>query len=422
MEKCVKYVNAILELKDKNMRENITIFGEEIIDEAAIKQLENCMVGDCLSVLTADSHKGYSMPVGGCIAYKDKISPSGVGWDIGCGNMAVRTDVLAKDIRVDWVMDEIVKRISFGVGRPNNEKVDHEVLQKIATTDFRPQRKMAQLAASQLGTVGSGNHYVILTCDDDGYVWIAVHFGSRGFGHKTCGGFMALSQGLEFDGKPAGESMDAKPTLFDVNSELGASYIQAMNLAGEYAYAGRECVVNKVLEILHNPKVTFSVHNHHNFCWLENHFGEDYWVVRKGCTPAFAGQQGFIGANMRDVSVIVEGVDCELSRKGLFSTVHGAGRVMSRTAAAGKTKWMRGEDGKKRQVSISKGLVDFDEVKYEMSERSIVLRGAGADEAPACYKSLEEVLKYQGDTIKILHRLRPIGVAMAGGEFDPYKD
>ena len=404
------------------MRNNITIFGKEIIDDAAIKQLENCMTEDSIGFLGADSHVGYSMPIGGAIAYKDQISPSGCGYDIGCGNFAVRTDVLAKDIRVDWVMDEIVKRISFGVGRPNNEKVDHEVLEKIAQTEFKPQRKMAQLAAAQLGTVGSGNHFLNMMEDESGLLWIACHFGSRGFGHKTATGFMALAQGLEFDGKPAGESMHAAPTLFDVNSELGQSYIQAMQLAGEYAYAGRECVVNKVLEILHNPKVTHSVHNHHNFCWLENHFGEDYWVVRKGCTPAFAGQQGFIGANMRDTSVIVEGVDTELSRKGLFSTVHGAGRVLSRTAAAGKKKWVRNEAGKKVQVSVSKGLVDFDEVKCEMSERNVVLRGAGADEAPACYKSLEEVLKYQGDTIKILHRLNPIGVAMAGGEFDPYSD
>ena len=401
---------------------NIKIFGEEIIEPAAIAQLQNCLTEDAIGVITADCHKGYSMPVGGCIAYKGYISPSGVGYDIGCGNMAVRTDVLASDLELSKVMDELVARISFGVGRPNNEKVDHDVLEKIAKADFAPQRKMAQIAAAQLGTVGSGNHFVDIFEDESGFVWIGVHFGSRGFGHKTATGFMALSQGLDFDGKPSGESMDAKPILFDVNTDIGQSYISAMNLAGEYAYAGRECVVSKVLEILGNPKVTFSVHNHHNFAWLETHFGEQYWVVRKGCTPAFAGQKGFIGANMRDTSVIVEGVDTQSSRDGLFSTVHGAGRILSRTQAAGKKKWVRGEDGKKRPQVVGKGLVDFDEVVAQMRERKIELRGAGADEAPACYKSLEDVLKYQGDTIKILHRLRPIGVAMAGAEFDPYKD
>ena len=398
------------------------IFGKEIIDEAAIVQLENCMIEGSIGVLTADAHKGYSMPVGGCIAYKDKISPSGVGYDIGCGNMAVRTSAMACDVDVSSVMDEIVKRISFGVGRPNNEKADNVVLDNIAHADFTPLRGMAQLAAAQLGTVGSGNHFVDLFEDEHGYLWIGVHFGSRGFGHKIATGFMALAQGLLFDGKPKAESMDAAPTLFDVNSVTGQAYIYAMHLAGDYAYAGREAVVNKVLEILGNPLITFTVHNHHNFAWKEKHFGEDYWVVRKGCTPAFAGQQGFIGANMMDTSVIVEGVDSIASRAGLFSTVHGAGRVLSRTQAAGKKKWVRGDDGKKRPVVIGKGLVDFDEVKSKMIERKVELRGAGADEAPACYKSLDDVMKHQGNTIKILHKLTPIGVAMAGEEFDPYKD
>jgi tRNA-splicing ligase RtcB len=126
---------------------------------------------------------------------------------------------------------------------------------------------------------------------------------------------------------------------------------------------------------------------------------------------------------MADISVIIEGVDSELSRKGLYSTVHGAGRVMSRTQAAGKKKWIAGPDGKKRPTIVAKGKVDFDLVKAQMKAYNIELRGAGADEAPECYKKLEDVIKYQGDTIKILYKLYPIGVAMAGSEtFDPYKD
>jgi len=113
----------------------------------------------------------------------------------------------------------------------------------------------------------------------------------------------------------------------------------------------------------------------------------------------------------------------ELSKKALYSTVHGAGRVLSRTQAGGKKKWVRGADGRKRPQVVGKGLVNFEEVQHQMEENKIELRGAGADEAPQCYKSLEDVLKYQGDTIKVLHRLHPIGVAMAGTEvYDPYKD
>lgn len=406
------------------MENNITIFGKEVIEEKAIYQLQNCIDSDQdIAVLTADAHIGYSMPIGGCIAYKNKISPSGVGYDIACGNYAVRTNAKAHDIKVPKIMDEIFRRISFGTGRFNNEKVDHPVLDKIADAAFMPQQKLVQSASAQLGTIGSGNHYTDLFKDDDGFIWIGVHFGSRGFGHKTATGFIAMSQGLDFSAKAKEGSMDSKPILFDINTDIGQAYIEAMNLAGEYAYAGRETVVNKILEILGNPEVTFSVHNHHNFAWREEHFGEKYWVVRKGCTPAFPGQQGFIGANMYDNSVIVEGVDSELSKQGLYSTVHGAGRILSRTQAAGKKKWIRGTDGKKRPTVIGKGKVDFDEVKLKMKSKNIELRGSGADEAPECYKNLEEVLKYQGDTIKVIHRLQPLGIAMAGADvFDPFKD
>lgn len=403
--------------------ENLKIFGKEIIDEKCINQIKNCISENDIAVLTADAHYGYAHPIGGAIAYKDKVSLSGVGFDIACGNKAVRTNIKAIDINVAKVMDELFKRISFGVGRHNNEPIDHEVFDKIANADFLPQRKLIQLAKNQLGTVGSGNHYIDLFTDNDGFLWIGNHFGSRGFGHKTAMGFIAMSQGLGFEDKGNEGGMDKPPILFDTNSELGQSYLSAMHLAGEYAYAGRDIVINKVLEILDNPKVTFEVHNHHNFAWKENHFGSDYWVVRKGCTPAFPNQLGFIGANMSDTSVIIEGVESELSKDTLYSTVHGAGRIMSRTEAVGKKKWIKNNEGIKRPTVISKGKVDFDAVKATLKNKKIELRGAGADESPECYKNLNEVLGYMGNTIKILHELHPIGVAMAGDEtFDPYKD
>ena len=404
------------------MKNQVTIFGEEIIDQGAINQLYNCIdSSEDIAVLTADAHYGYNHPIGGAIAYKDKISLSGVGFDIACGNKAVKTNILAKDIDVAKVMDEIFRRISFGVGRINNEAVDHPVLEEIAQTSFLPQQNMAKMAAEQLGTVGSGNHFVDLFADDEGWLWIGVHFGSRGFGHRTTTGFMALAEGLNFTDKPKQSPMDAKPLLFDVNSAIGQDYIQALDLAGKYAYAGRDIVVDKVLEILGGSN-TKEIHNHHNFAWKENHFGEEYWVVRKGCTPAFPNQEGFIGANMRDTSVIVEGIDSPTSEKALYSTVHGAGRVMSRTKALGKTKWKR-KGGKRFRTIVSKGQVDFDQVQSELKEHQIYLRGGGADEAPECYKNLEEVLAYQGNTIRIKHRLHPIGVAMAGEDiYDPYKD
>jgi len=405
-----------------NKPKEIYIFGKEIIDQACIDQLNNCFdKEEDIAVLTADAHKGYAHPIGGAVAYKNHISVSGVGFDIGCGNKAVRTNVKASDIDIRRVMDEIFLRVSFGTGRVNNEPIDHPVLDKIAHAEFGPQRKLWELAAAQLGTVGSGNHFIDLFIDTDGWVWIGVHFGSRGFGHKTATGFIAMSQGLAFEDKGKEGSMDSKPILLEVDNsdafDLGHAYIEAMQLAGEYAYAGRDVVVDKVLQIL-GAQSTFEVHNHHNFAWKEKHFGRYYWVVRKGCTPAFPGQLGFIGANMMDISVIVEGVDSPDSMQGLYSTVHGAGRVMSRTQAAGKKKWKKG-----KAEFVSKGLIDFDQVKEQMKSQEIELRGAGADEAPAAYKNLRDVLNYHKGTIEIKHFLKPIGVAMSGDDvFDPYKD
>lgn len=387
------------------------------VDKMALQQLERCAEQADRAVLCADHHVGYSQPIGGAIAYPEHISPSGVGYDIACGNKAVLTDLVASDVDVKRVMDEIVRQIGFGVGRPNPDPVDHPVLEKIWNAEFRPQRKMLQIAAAQLGTVGSGNHFVDLFEDESGRLWIGVHFGSRGFGHRTASGFLALAQGLGFEDKATEGEMHSPPVLFRTDSALGQDYLEAMHLAGDYAYAGRDLVVAKVLEILGGNAVE-EIHNHHNFAWKENHFGTDQWVIRKGCTPAFPGQKGFVGATMDGISVILEGVDSEASKEALYSTVHGAGRVMSRRQAAGKTRWQKG-----RKIQMSPGLVDFDAVKKRMSDKGIELRGAGADEAPEVYKNLEEVLEYHQGTVRILHRLRPIGVAMAGEDvWDPYKD
>jgi tRNA-splicing ligase RtcB (3'-phosphate/5'-hydroxy nucleic acid ligase) len=411
----------------------VRIFGTH--DQRTVEQLQRCANSGpaTRAVLCADGHLGYSQPIGGAIAYEGAISPSGVGYDIGCGNKAVRTGIRADDLDVPGVMNEIYQRISFGMGRKNNEPVDHPVFDQIRTADFAPQREMLDLAVSQLGTVGAGNHYVDLFADEDAYVWIGVHFGSRGFGHKTASGFLALAQGLEWGDRAKQGEMDAPPTLFATDSYLGQAYISAMELAGAYAYAGRDVVVSKVLDILGASSVD-EVHNHHNYAWLEAHDGREVWVVRKGCTPAFPGQRGFVGASMGERSVILEGVDSEASAEALYSTVHGAGRAMSRNQAAGK--WRKREvctvcgrqtcshDAPRGKVRVREGgLVDFESVQGDLLSSGIELRGGAADEAPAAYKRLNEVLAEQGPTIQVTSTLRPIGVAMAAPDtFDPFKD
>jgi tRNA-splicing ligase RtcB len=403
-------------------------------------------------VLCADHHPGYSQPIGGAVAYEGYVSPSGVGYDIGCGNKAVCTELTRTDLEnlggVERIMREITNRISFGMGVPARERVDHPVLERIRTADFEPQRKLAGVAESQLGTVGSGNHYVNLMEDERGRVWVGVHFGSRGFGHKTASGFLALAQGLAFGERATEGDMDSPPVLLELDTELGESYISAMQLAGEYAYAGRDVVVGKVLEILSAEPVR-EVHNHHNFAWREEHLGRTYWVIRKGCTPARPEQEGFVGASMGEQSVILEGVESGEAEESLFSTVHGAGRVMSRTQAAGRVRrrkrWACSNRDCDRlfesagascpehpgsrmmktwiEEQIKPGVVDWPAVQARLREQGIVLIGGGADEAPEVYKRLPEVLDAHAGSIRVKHTLRPLGVAMAGRDvYDPYKD
>jgi tRNA-splicing ligase RtcB len=263
------------------------------------------------------------------------------------------------------------------------------------------------MARGQLGTIGSGNHYVDLFEDEQGRAWIGVHFGSRGLGHKTATYF--LNAGGAKDG------MDVEPLVLSVRSNLGTEYLACMELAGRYAYAGRDWVCSEVARML-GANILEEVHNHHNFAWRETHNGQEMWVVRKGATPAFPGQRGFVGGSMGDVSVILEGVESEETKYSMYSTVHGAGRVMSRTAARGKIHRKTGR-------VIKEGAVSAEMMLEWVNRQGVELRGAGTDESPHCYKRLPEVLEFHKSTVRILHTLKPIGVAMAGEhEVDPYKD
>lgn len=399
-----------------------TIFGQH--EEGTLRQFDNCLATGQVGggVLCADGHYGYSQPVGGVIAYKEQVAPSGVGYDIACGNKAVRTNLVYDDIREDMkvIMDDVAKRISFGVGRKNKKKIDHEVFDDGRWDVYRTfgQQEhdiLKKLAYEQLGTVGAGNHFVDIFVEEaTNEVWVANHFGSRGFGHKTASGFLNLAAGRNFLDRAPGETMEQLPTLLSTTTELGQLYLEAMSLAGRYAYAGRDVVMDEVLAILGAREVE-AVHNHHNFAWQEQHDGEDFIVVRKGATPSAPNQLGFIGGSMCDTSVIVRGKDNAANADAWYSTVHGAGRIMSRTEAAGKMNWKT----KKRRG----GKITPHQMQQAVQAFGIELRGAGTDESPFVYRKLQTVLDAHADTIEVVHKLRPIGVAMAGAnEFDPYKD
>jgi len=374
----------------------LTIFGNH--DDGTIGQMRNCMaVGNAVAgVLCADGHLGYAQPVGGVIAYEKQISISGVGFDIGCGNMAVRLDTPFAAIadRVGPIIRDVARVISFGIGRTNEERVEHELLDDSEAWRMSDMESYRQKAGAQLGTVGSGNHYVDLMRDEDGFVWIGVHFGSRGLGHTSATRYLKAAGGRD--------GMHVPPAVVDEDSEIGRRYIAAMELAGRYAYAGREWVVERVRQII-GGAVTDRVHNHHNYAWRETHGGRDLWVVRKGATPAFPGQRGFVGGSMGDDAVIIRGVDSEVARLSLYSTIHGAGRLFGRKEAIRR---------------FSRETMDA-----WLQDRGVTLIGGDLDESPMAYRRLPEVLAHHASSVAVEHTLRPFAVAMAGaGEFDPFKD
>jgi tRNA-splicing ligase RtcB len=404
------------------------IFGTH--EDATINQLRDVASRAERAALMADGHVGYVMPIGGVAAYRERVSVVGVGFDIACGNAAIRTDLTLASLggteerqrrSLTAIADEIQSTVSFGIGRKNradDAPVDHPLFRDDAwaAVPAKERTTLKTKARQQLGTVGSGNHYVDVFADETGTLWVGVHFGSRGFGHAVASGFLALGQGARW-----GDRVPEREVLLDLSGATGHDYWQLMNLAGRYAYAGREWVARKVVRILGGQEEEL-VHNHHNFAWREEVEGEELVVVRKGATPAFPGQKGFVGGSMGDDAVIVQGATqlpeetAAAQRAALFSTVHGAGRVMSRTQAAGKRNRRTGQ-------VLSPGRVTPEMMHAWLGERGVILRGGGLDESPHVYRRLPEVLAAQEGTVEVLHTLRPLVVVMAGAdEYDPYKD
>ena len=412
------------------------IFGQH--DEQTLIQLEDVASRATRTALMADGHVGYVMPIGGVAAYRDQVSVIGVGFDIACGNAAIRTDLtterlmdvgreeldanphrVAESPALIQLADAVFDELSFGIGGKNlsaDAPVDDPLFHDEAwwavpnIGGFRDE--LIAKARRQLGTIGSGNHYVDIFADEEGRIWVGVHFGSRGFGHTIASNFLSLSQGGAW-----GERAPEKEVLLDIREGIGADYWALMKLAGRYAYAGRAWVARKVVRLMGGQEEDL-VHNHHNFAWSEEHDGEQVVVVRKGATPAWPGQRGFVGGSMGDDAVILRGAEADAGvsdtqAEALFSTVHGAGRVMGRTAAKGK--WRKG-----RQVK--RGRISQEMMDEWLARKGVVLRGGDLDEAPQAYRRLPDVLAAQGATVEVLHTLRPLVVCMApratGGPFN----
>ncbi len=233
-------------------RRELITFGE--VDPVSLQQLERCLDASGESsrgVLCADHHKGYSMPIGGVVASDRVVMPAGVGYDIGCGNCAVQTPIRAADLDVSKVMDEIWRTISFGMGQKNDERIpDHPVFDAIAHS---PVQRAAQTTRERARATRHGRRRQSLRRSVRGSrgrsLGSACTSARAGLGHKTASGFLSLASGRKWDQRP-NDSMDAKPATIPLGTPLADDYLAAMNIAGEYAYAGRDWVVDRVLRML----------------------------------------------------------------------------------------------------------------------------------------------------------------------------
>jgi tRNA-splicing ligase RtcB (3'-phosphate/5'-hydroxy nucleic acid ligase) len=375
------------------------IWGADI-DKEAIAQLERaCSLPVAVrGALMPDAHVGYGLPIGGVLAVRGAVIPYAVGVDIACRmKMSVVNlppSLLAKDH--ERFTDAIIRGTLFGVGAAYRKKRSHPVMDEDWTVSpVTAQNK--DLAWGQLGTSGSGNHFVefgILTVDKPGaglapgaFLALLSHSGSRGTGSRVAAWYSKTA--MQKHRELAREFQHL--AWLDLRSHEGQEYWEAMELMGRYAAANHEIIHKQVVEHL-GASVILDLENHHNFAWKEVHDGEEVIVHRKGSIPAGAGALGIIPGSMATPGFIVAGKGNEVS---LMSAAHGAGRRMSRTAAKRAFTW-----------NDARAVIDA---------AGVSLISAGLDEAPQVYKDIFEVMSAQADLVEIMARFDPKIVKMAAG-------
>lgn len=348
--------------------------------------------------LMPDAHQGYGLPIGGVLATENAVIPYAVGVDIACRMKLTVFDVPAKDLDrlEDQLERTLVRETLFGAGKAFKKPEQHDVLDDPLWNEMPVVRRLFPKAREQLGTSGSGNHFVefgSLTLDapDLGlepgrYLAVLSHSGSRGTGAQIAEFYSRLAMEKHPELPPELKRL----AWLDLDSEAGQEYWNAMNLMGHYASANHAVIHRKVTKAL-GFKVLTSIENHHNFAWKEQHGGRELIVHRKGATPAGKGVLGVIPGSMATPGFVVRGRGNEAS---LLSASHGAGRVMSRTAAREKFRWSH--------------------IKPMLEERGIKLLSAGIDENPFVYKDIHQVMKSQEDLVDIVAKFDPRIVRMAG--------
>lgn len=375
------------------------------LDQNAIDQMDNaCGLPVALAgALMPDAHLGYGLPIGGVLATDNAVVPYAVGVDIACRVKMSVLDIKPGDLDRAHTRDRLARAIDqetrFGVGASFQNKRDHDVMDR--DWSISPvTKRFKDKAWSQLGTSGSGNHFVefgVLTIpegaglglDAGEHMALLTHSGSRGTGASVCQHYSRIAQ----KARPHLPKQQQHLAWLDLDSQAGAEYWQAMNLMGAYAAANHACIHHHVARNL-GARVMLDWENHHNFAWKETHEigGEQREVIvhRKGATPASEGEIGIIPGSMTRPTFIVRGKG---SAASLRSASHGAGRVMSRRKAKETYRWAH--------------------VRDQLTEAHVTLMSAGIDENPNVYKDIEKVMSEQADLVQTVARFQPRLVKMA---------
>jgi tRNA-splicing ligase RtcB len=374
-------------------------WGAAGIDEASHSQMRDaCRVPVARgAALMPDAHVGYGLPIGGVLACENAVIPYAVGVDIAC-----RMKLSVLDMPPDTILSKfnlyreaLEGGTRFGVGREYDTPKSHAVMdQDWTVTKITRERK--DRAWKQLGTSGSGNHFVefgVLTLDerddelnlDAGeYVALLSHSGSRGAGSAVCSTYSAIAESR----LPKRYKELGRLAWLDLDSQEGAEYWAAMNLMGDYAAANHDVIHKSVAKLL-GARIVAGVENHHNFAWKEQHGDRELIVHRKGATPASQGELGVIPGSMADPAFVVRGKG---NAQSLRSASHGAGRRMSRKAAKQMYSWRA--------------------VQNDLARKGIRVLSAGADEVPGVYKNIADIMREQTDLVDIVARFDPKIVKM----------
>jgi tRNA-splicing ligase RtcB len=370
----------------------------EHIEEIALEQMRNaCRLPVAVrGALMPDAHPGYGLPVGGVLATHDAVIPYAVGVDIACRMKLSVFDVPFAKLRgqEDRLRKILARETLFGVGAAFRERREHDVMD--ADWSVTPvTARLKDKAWSQLGTSGSGNHFVefgVFEVTDDALgppagAWLALlsHSGSRGTGAAVAKHYSRVAM----DKHPELPDELAQLAWLSLHSEAGLEYWRAMELMGLYAAANHDCIHRAVRHALH-AKLALGLENHHNFAWREEHFGESLVVHRKGATPAGLNVLGIIPGSMATPSFVVRGRG---EPESLMSAAHGAGRAMSRSAARKRFTWK--------------------DAKPLLEAQGVTLLSAGIDEAPMAYKDIHAVMAAQADLVETVATFRPSIVKMA---------